>query len=95
MAAAAAKKAPGAMTIVQNVKEAMHLFFAQEPAAITRCERAGEGWLVGVEFVESKAKLDNNDLISFYEVNVDESGEIQGYNFRSRYFRMDRAETKG
>lgn len=95
MAQAALKKPPSAMDIVKTVREAMHLFFGQEPNAITRCERVGEHWQVGVEFIESKAKLDNNDLISFYEVTLDADGEVQGYTFRSRYFRMDRAETKG
>lgn len=78
--------------VVKTVRESMHLIFAQEPSGIIRCEREGEGWVIDLEMVESKARMDNNDLLSAYRVQADAYGEVQSYAFQGRYFRMDRAK---
>jgi len=60
----------------------------KEPEVVSRCERQELNWRVMVEVIETKAKLNDNDLLASYQVDVDADGEIIGYDRVRRYKRV-------
>jgi len=60
---------------------------AKEPEVVSRCERQDTNWKVMVEVIETKARIDDNDLIASYEVEIDPDGELVGYERVRRYKR--------
>ena len=54
---------------------------------ITGIERTEDGWRVSIEVVESRRIPDSTDILAVYEVDVDGSGELTGYQRVRRYTR--------
>ena len=50
-------------------------------------EHTDDGWLVGVEVVESHRIPDSADILASYEVGLDEDGELLSYRRTKRYSR--------
>jgi hypothetical protein len=59
----------------------------RESEGVTSLERTDDGWLVGVEVVESRRVPDSTDLLAVYEAAVDHSGELVSYRRVDRYAR--------
>ena len=56
--------------------------------AIRSCERLPEGgWRAIVEVIESAARMGDNDLLSAYEMALDATGELTGFQRTGRYHR--------
>lgn len=47
--------------------------------SVASCERAGDEWRVVVEAVESRARLGDDDLLSVFELRMNEEGELVAY----------------
>lgn len=47
------------------------------------------GWRTLVEVVERRAVPDTQDIIGRYEITLDDSGNVMGYELRERYQRGD------
>jgi hypothetical protein len=54
---------------------------------VSRCEKAQEGWRVLVEVLETKARLADNDVLATYQFDLDNDGDLLGYERTSRYAR--------
>ncbi|QXJ19744.1 gas vesicle protein [Actinomadura graeca] len=50
-------------------------------------ERAGEGWRVTVEVVETHRIPDSADILAVYETEVDEDGDLVAFRRARRYNR--------
>ena len=57
------------------VKELLELPFE----AIARCAPEGEGWIVEVDVMETKAKLPDNDIVARYSFKFDGLGEVASF----------------
>jgi hypothetical protein len=57
------------------VKELLELPFE----TVARCAPDGEGWVVEVDVIETKAKLPDNDIIARYQFKFDSLGEIAAF----------------
>ena len=55
--------------------------------AVVSVQRNDDGWLVGVEVVESHRIPDSADILATYEVCLDEDGELISYRRVQRYSR--------
>jgi Gas vesicle synthesis protein GvpO len=59
----------------------------REPEGITSLEPTDDGWLVGVEVVESRRVPDSTDVLAVYEAAVDHDGRLVSYRRVDRYAR--------
>ena len=59
----------------------------REPEGVTSLELTDDGWLVGVEVVESRRVPDSTDVLAVYEAAVDHSGGLLSYRRVDRYAR--------
>lgn len=59
----------------------------RDSEGVTSLERTDDGWLVGVEVVESHRVPDSTDVLAVYEAAVDHSGELVSYRRVDRYAR--------
>jgi len=69
-------------------KESIEMITGTAPEAVSRCEREGEGWVLDVEIVETKAQIADNDILATYLVEMDAAGEVQRYQRTNRYARV-------
>ena len=78
---------PSAADIARGAMEQLHALTGRAPEGVVQLTRDGEGWVVGVEVVESRRIPDSTDILAVYEVRVDERGELLGYERIRRYAR--------
>ena len=58
-----------------------------DPEGITSVERHDEGWLIGVEVLETHRIPDSTDILAEYRVEVDGEGGLVSYRRARRYYR--------
>lgn len=75
------------MDVAQKAREAAESLTGSPADGVASCERRENAWIATVDVLESKARLDDNDLLSTYEIQFDGTGEIAGFTRRRRYFR--------
>jgi hypothetical protein len=59
----------------------------KEPESVTGVKRSQDGWLVTVEVVEDRRIPSSTDILSTYEAEIDDDGELQSYRRVRRYSR--------
>lgn len=60
--------------------------------SVSYCRLEGEHWVVGIEVLESKARLNDNDVIAEYEIAIDpEAKQMVRYTRLRRYLRGEAA----
>lgn len=75
------------LQIALAARDVVKSITAKEPEVVSRCERQDPNWKVMVEVIETKARIDDNDLLASYEVEIDPQGELVGYERVRRYKR--------
>jgi hypothetical protein len=75
------------LQIALVARAAVQSITGREPEVVSRCERTESNWKVMVEVIENKARIDDNDLLASYQIEVDADGEILGYDRVRRYKR--------
>lgn len=63
----------------------VHELTGRQPEGVTSLEPSDEGWLVGVEVVESHRVPDTADILAVYEAELDQDGELVSYRRVDRY----------
>ncbi|MFP5388614.1 MAG: gas vesicle protein [Thermoleophilia bacterium] len=58
-----------------------------EPERVSGLQWDGESWLVTVEVLEVRRIPETTDVLSRYEIDTDEGGELTGYRRIGRYTR--------
>lgn len=58
-----------------------------DPESITSVERHDDGWLVGVEVLETHRIPNSTDILAEYRVEVDDEGGLVSYRRARRYYR--------
>jgi hypothetical protein len=76
-----------------RAKEAAEELLEHEFEGIIKVEAATDsGWRTVVEFVERSAVPDTQDIIGRYEITLDPTGSVAGYELLERYRRGDMKE---
>ncbi|WP_308190409.1 gas vesicle protein GvpO [Pseudonocardia sp. TRM90224] len=57
----------------------------RDPESVISVEPCDEGWLVGVEVVETHRIPDSADILATYEVRLEPDGELMSYRRNARY----------
>jgi hypothetical protein len=59
----------------------------KESESVTSVRRAEDGWVVGLEVVESRRIPESTDLLASYEAEMDADGDLVSYRRIKRYTR--------
>ncbi|WP_338051248.1 gas vesicle protein GvpO [Pseudonocardia acidicola] len=57
------------------------------PEGIVSIQRSEDGWVVGIEVVETRRIPDSADILATYEAELDPHGELLSYRRTRRYSR--------
>ena len=80
-------KRPKAMQVARSAVEQLSALTGRVPECVIGIERTDDGWQVELEVVESRRIPDSTDLLATYRVEVDQDGDLVGYQRVSRYVR--------
>src|SRR5688572_6411035 len=72
---------------VQAAKENLEALTNQPVESVSGLIRTREGWAVTLEVVELERVPRSTDLLASYRVEVDNEGELMGYERVARYYR--------
>lgn len=87
----AANVAPLTMAgAIQRARDELGVLTGLEVDAISRAERSSEnGWTIVIDLIEGIARMGDNDLLSTYQLELDDSGAVTGMSRLHRYHRED------
>ena len=72
---------------VQAAKENLEELTGQPCEAVSSLVRTREGWAVTLEVVELERVPRSTDILASYRVEIDNEGELMGYERTHRYYR--------
>lgn len=75
----------GARAVARAAVEQVVEMTGKSPEGVTSVSRSDEGWLVGVEVVETERIPDSADVLAIYEADLDEDAELMSYRRVRRY----------
>lgn len=75
--------------IAETAKKELRELTGFTSPALVGARKEGVGWVFSVELVEKKSIPEGMDIIGFYEVNADASGNIVEYKRKSSRKRID------
>jgi hypothetical protein len=78
---------PSAREVATMVADELEDLTGKEPESIVRLGRDDDGWVVGIEVVESRRIPDSTDILAVYEVHADDDGSLRSYERTRRYTR--------
>jgi hypothetical protein len=76
-----------ARDVAKSAAQQVQLLTGKNPEGVTSLERQEDGWLVGVEVVETHRIPDSTDILAEYRVQLDEQGDLVSYRRSQRYYR--------
>lgn len=84
---ASAPKRLGATKIAAEAARQLLELTGRASEGVTGLERTDDGWTVQVEVVEVRRIPETTDVLALYDVEVDEDGELLGYQRVRRFIR--------
>lgn len=81
-----ARRASGGRIAAEASRQLAELT-GKDVEGVTGLMRAEDGWSVEVEVLELRRVPNTTDVLAIYEVDVDGSGDLQGYRRSRRYVR--------
>jgi hypothetical protein len=75
----------GARAAARAAVEQVVEMTGKTPEGVTSVSRAEDGWLVGVEVVETERIPNSADVLAIYEAELDEDAELMSYRRVNRY----------
>ncbi|WP_312858384.1 gas vesicle protein GvpO [Pseudonocardia pini] len=80
------KKLP--VVAARQAAEQLVTLVGRELESVVSIESSGDdGWVVGVEVVETRRIPDSADILALFEVQIDADGDLTGYRRTARYGR--------
>lgn len=80
------RRASGARVASEAARQLAELT-DKEVEGVTGLQKEDDGWRVEVELLELRRVPNTTDVLATYEVDVDASGDLQGYRRTRRYVR--------
>jgi hypothetical protein len=73
--------------VVRAGAEAFSAVYGRQPDTVSGVQKVDEGWRLDVEVTELERIPPSTTVMATYEVDLDSSGEMQGYRRKRRYYR--------
>lgn len=87
-----ASRPPSAGKVAEIAAGQLLELTGKDAEGVTGLERTEEGWKVMVDVVELRRVPSTTDVLATYEVEVDSSGDLQGYRRVRRFARGSAGE---
>ena len=84
-----AKKRPSGASAVDRAKAHLLQLTGHQTEAVSSLNRTRDGWRVVLEVVELERIPRTTDILGSYSVELDNDGELMGYERIHRYYRND------
>lgn len=84
---AAASARPNAVKIARSAKEQLSELLNKDSETVIGIQRTDDGWEVDLEVVETQRIPDTTDVLAIYRVQLNGSGDVEGYQRLERYIR--------
>ena len=68
-------------------REQLEMLIQRPVESVSGLSRSGDGWAVTLEVVELERVPPTTDILATYRVELDENGELMGYDRVNRYYR--------
>jgi hypothetical protein len=89
---AESKPRRSAADVAQRAAEQLVSLTGKTPEGVTGIERGDEGWRVTLEVLEVRRIPETTDVLSRYEIDTDDNGDLVGYRRAGRYTRGSAGE---
>ncbi|TPQ16992.1 gas vesicle protein [Streptomyces sporangiiformans] len=76
-----------AREVARSAAHHVQLLTGKDPEVVTSLERREDGWLVGIEVVETHRIPESTDILAEYRVQLDDQGDLVSYRRSQRYSR--------
>jgi hypothetical protein len=73
--------------VARNARRQLGALLGRQPDGVSALRRTDQGWAVSVEVVELERVPDTTSVLATYLVELDEAGELIGYERQGRYTR--------
>lgn len=78
---------PNAVKIARAAREQLSELLGRQSESVIGVQRTDDGWEADIEVVETARIPDTTDVLAIYRVQLDGSGDIEGYQRIERYIR--------
>jgi hypothetical protein len=78
---------PNLASLVEDTKRQMTSITGMEYDTISQCDPAEDGWTMVIDMLEHKSIPRTQDLLSSYEVALDNQGKVRRWRRTARYTR--------
>jgi hypothetical protein len=89
---AESKPRRSAADVAQRAAEQLVSLTGKNPESVTGIERHDDGWRVTLEVLEVRRIPQTTDVLSRYEIDTDDNGDLVGYRRAGRYTRGSAGE---
>ena len=80
------KRLPG-LHVLERAKEQLGVMTGRPPESVSSLEPSEDGWRLTIEVVEIEKIPDTTNVMARYEVEVDDDGNLLGFDLLHRYTR--------
>ena len=84
---AASGARPNAVKIARAAREQLSELLGRQGESVIGVQRTDDGWEADIEVVETARIPDTTDVLAIYRVQLDGSGDVEGYQRIERYIR--------
>jgi hypothetical protein len=78
--------------LIARTKKQMEAITGMAPETVSRLDRDGTGWKLGIDMVEHQSIPRTYDLLASFDVLIDEDGNIQNWHRTNRFVRCQQTE---
>lgn len=78
---------PTAVKIARTAREQLGELLGKQSEGVIGVQRTDDGWEADIEVVETARIPDTTDVLAIYRVQLDGSGDVEGYQRIERYIR--------
>lgn len=78
---------PNAVKIARAAREQLSELLGRQGESVIGVQRTDDGWEADIEVVETARIPDTTDVLAIYRVQLDGSGDVEGYQRIERYIR--------
>lgn len=78
---------PNAVKVARSAREQLGELLNKDSETVIGVQRTDDGWEADIEVVETARIPDTTDVLAIYRVQLDGSGDVEGYQRIERYIR--------
>jgi hypothetical protein len=78
--------------LIEHTKQQMAAITGLPPDTVSRFDRAGDGWALGIDMLEHRSVPRTQDLLASFDVLLDGGGNVTRWRRTGRFLRSQNLE---